>query len=106
MPNNLPDGINRDHILQAIQDLEDGLEHPFADSREYDVLFADKRYPPKAVVGLAAQHLTGSSFGPSDFTGGEQSKCHRILESKGFEIVRKLEATHLQQSLPLIRALI
>jgi len=30
MPNNLPDGINRDHILQAIQDLDDGLEHRFA----------------------------------------------------------------------------
>jgi len=99
MPNNLPDGINRDHILQAIQDLEDGLEHPFADSREYDVLFADKRYPPKAVVGLAAQHLTGSSFGPSDFTGGEQSKCHRILESKGFEIVRKLTLAELSEEI-------
>jgi hypothetical protein len=95
LPNNLPDGINRDHILQAIQDLDDGLEHRFADSTVYDVLFEDKRYPPKAVIGLAAQHLTGSSFGPSDFSGGEQSKCFRILRSEGFEIVRKLTRAEL-----------
>jgi len=47
MANKLPDGIGRTHILLAIQDLNHGIMHRFAESTGYDVLFEGRRYPPK-----------------------------------------------------------
>jgi len=85
----LPDGITKQNILAAIHDLDTGVSHAFAASTGYDVLFNGKRYPPKAVVGLAAQRLTGRQFSPSDFSGGLSSKCFRILEQHGMTVVTK-----------------
>ena len=90
MEQKLPNGITREHILQAIEDLYHGIEHRFSESTGYDVLFEGKRFPPKAVIGLAAEQLTGFSFGPYDFKGGLGSKCFSILKSEGFEIVQKI----------------
>ena len=65
----IPDGIRREHIVAAIHDLVNGEDHLFGDSTGYDVLYEGQRYPPKAVVGLAAGKLTGKSLGPYDFKG-------------------------------------
>ena len=48
-----------------------------------------RRYPPKAVVGLAAGKLTGQTLGPYDFKGGLKSKCFRVLKANGFTIITK-----------------
>jgi hypothetical protein len=48
----IPDGITREHLLEAIRALDAGEPHPFGPSTGYDVLHAGKRYPPKAVVGI------------------------------------------------------
>jgi 5-methylcytosine-specific restriction protein A len=85
----LPDEITRTDLLQAIADLDAGTSHPFAASTGYDVLHEGRRYPPKAVVGLAATHRSGRLYGPEHFTGGRGSKCFRILEANGFTIVTK-----------------
>ena len=45
--------------------------------------------PPKAIVGIASEILTGEKFTPKHFKGGLQSKCFRILEENGFQIVEK-----------------
>jgi 5-methylcytosine-specific restriction enzyme A len=50
----IPDDITRDDVLAAIRDLDAGVQHTFGPSTRYDVLFQGKRYPPKAVIGLAA----------------------------------------------------
>ena len=89
MAANLPDGISRDHLLAAIRQFDDGVAHRFADSTGYDVLFEERRYPPKAIVGLAARLLTGEDLGPEDFSGGRGSKCFGVLQRCGFEIVEK-----------------
>lgn len=91
MSKTIPDRIDRNHIIAAIQDLQQGARHSFGESTGYDVLFQDRRYPPKAVIGLAAGKILGTPLGPSDFKGGVKSKCFRILESNGFVIVRKNE---------------
>src|ERR1700739_2098959 len=98
MRRTIPDGIREEHILAALEDLRSGVAHPFGDSTTYDVLFAGKRYPPKAVVGLAAGKLTGSRLGPSDFRGGQDTICFRIIRKLGFEIVPKSDL----QSAPVI----
>jgi 5-methylcytosine-specific restriction enzyme A len=51
----LPDEIQRSDILFAFDAIDNSLEHSFADSTVYDVLHDGRRYPPKAVVGLAAE---------------------------------------------------
>jgi 5-methylcytosine-specific restriction enzyme A len=89
MADTIPSGISREHILRALRDLDLRKPHLFADSTKYDLLFQGRRYPPKAVLGLAAQSVEGREFGPYDFKGGRGSKCFRILEQAGFEIVRK-----------------
>jgi 5-methylcytosine-specific restriction protein A len=65
MADNIPDGILREHCLEAISRFDSGVNHQFADSTRYDVLFSGKRYPPKALVGLAAEILTGLALGPA-----------------------------------------
>jgi len=56
MAERIPHGIKRDHILAAISDLERGVQYPFGRSVFYDVLSGGRRYPPKAVIGLAASN--------------------------------------------------
>lgn len=89
MSNKIPNEIERRHILAAIRDLDQQVTHAFGKSTGYDVLFEGRRYPPKAVVGLAAGKLTGTPLGPDDFWGGLRSKCFRILRTNGFTIVTK-----------------
>lgn len=85
----LPPGITRKHLEKAIARLDTGEKHYFADSTGYDVLFNGRRYPPKAVVGVAAKEVTGEDLRPRDFTGGIGSACFRVLERNKFEIVSK-----------------
>ena len=88
----IPNGITSEHILKAISDFETGVPHEFVDSTGYDLLHEGKRYPPKAIVGLAAKQILGEPLRPSDFSGGIKSKCFRVLEDAGFEIVEKAQA--------------
>jgi 5-methylcytosine-specific restriction enzyme A len=85
----IPDGLTREHIVDAINALDSGIEHAFGQSTGYDVLYEGRRYPPKAVIGIAAKHLIGRQLGPYDFKGGRKSRCFRILEQNHFEIVTK-----------------
>jgi hypothetical protein len=89
MPHSLPDTISRDDILAAIEAFGGGIAHRFADSTGYDILLEGRRYPPKAIVGIAATAVTGVEYGPEDFSGGRGSKCFRILQRAGFDIVAK-----------------
>ncbi|MGY8642214.1 MAG: HNH endonuclease [Verrucomicrobiales bacterium] len=89
MANDLPDDVSRNNLIEAIERIEGGMDHAFADSTKYDVLFGGKRFPPKAVVGVAAEIATGKMFSPEDFSGGVDSKCFRILKQNGFTIVAK-----------------
>ena len=86
MSDAIPDGITKKHVEAAIRDLRDGRKHLFADSTKYDLLDnGGRRYPPKAVLGLAANPATGGEpLGPYDFKGGLGSKCFRILVSLGY----------------------
>jgi len=87
--NKIPSGIKRDHILKAIDDFNGGFEHEFHESTEYDLIHDKRRYPPKAIVGLAARYILGKTLKPKDFSGGLKSKCFRVLEKNGFTILSK-----------------
>lgn len=86
----IPDGITRDDVLGAIRDLSEGtVAHEFHDSERYDLVFEGKRFAPKAVLGVAAQRVAGRILRPSDFSGGESSKCFRVLRELGFSVELK-----------------
>jgi 5-methylcytosine-specific restriction protein A len=85
----IPAGINKEHILKAIVDFDGGFAHEFHESTEYDLIHEKRRYPPKAIVGLAARYIIGQPLKPKDFAGGLKSKCFRVLEHYEFTILPK-----------------
>lgn len=91
--NEVLNAITIEYIQRALVDFDSGVEHRFHHSIDYDLLHEGRRYPPKAVIGLAARYVVGSPLNPSDFTGGEGSTCFRVLRAHGFNIVPKAELT-------------
>jgi MrcB-like, N-terminal domain/Domain of unknown function (DUF3883) len=85
--------LERQHVIAAIKKLDAGGTSRFANSIKYDLLFQGKRYPPKEVVGIALEQMTGKRFGPTSFSGGESSTSLRTLKRCGFTIVHKRTAS-------------
>jgi len=85
----LPPSITNSDVLAAISDIDSGVEHGFAESVDYDLTFGGRRYAPKAVAALAARRVTGLTYRPSDFRGGEGTKCFQLLTGAGFVIIPK-----------------
>src|SRR5947199_3421347 len=71
MPQSIPKGLTRECILQALADLAAGIEHPFGPPTGYELVHEGKRYPPKAIIGLACRSLLGRILLPEEFSGGE-----------------------------------
>jgi len=86
---NIPVGITREDVVAALRSLDRGEPHGFGPSTGYDLVEAGKRYPPKAVLGLAARRVLGRPLGPYDFKGGEDSQSFRLLRDLGFVIEGK-----------------
>lgn len=85
----IPESITAEHVLAAIEDFMAGVHHDFADSTKYDLVVDGQRYPPKAILGLAAKRAAGKLLKPGDFSGGEDSKCFAILRSLGYVVEPK-----------------
>ncbi len=69
----IPDGLTEQHVLLALKDLDDKVEHDFGGPTGYQLTHEGKIYPPKAVVGIAFKHFTGDILHHSEFSGGEGS---------------------------------
>jgi hypothetical protein len=93
MPQSIPPGLKKEHVLQALSDLDAGIEHPFGVPTGYELVHGDKRYAPKAVIGLACRHHMGRVLQPEEFSGGEApGQANYVLRKLGFAVVRKGEA--------------
>lgn len=66
----LPSGITRDDVLAALRDLDAGVGHDYGPPTGYELVHDGKRYPPKAVIGLAARRLAGRYVSSREFSGG------------------------------------
>ncbi|MHB0958289.1 MAG: DUF6884 domain-containing protein [Pirellulaceae bacterium] len=92
MPHSIPKGLTREHILKALADLDAGIEHPFGDPTQFQLVDRGKRYAPKAVIGIAFRHLTGEILHHSKFSGGEApGQANYELRRLGFEVESKVE---------------
>lgn len=86
----IPSDLTRDHVLQAIARLKQTGIPQNAKSTRYDLLDADgNRWPPKAVIDVAAEIATGKPLSRTKFSGGDQTNDR--LAALGFEVQRKPE---------------
>src|SRR5690606_9504412 len=67
---NIPNNITEEMILDACEIYDNKeLLHYFIDSKDYDVIINEKRYPPKAIIGIASKFIT-RLLHPSEFNAG------------------------------------
>lgn len=83
--------LTKENVIKAIEDFESygrtlKSYHP---STGYDLLVDNVTYPPKAIFGLALGKLLGCDILSSQFSGGVDSECFKILTRLGFVIVPK-----------------
>jgi hypothetical protein len=71
MPQSIPAGLTRAHVLQAIADLDAAVDHPFGQPTGYELFHEGKRYLPEAVIGMACKYSLGRVAMPEEFSGGE-----------------------------------
>jgi hypothetical protein len=85
----IPKYINREHILEAIKRIDtDGVPETH-NSTKFDLLFENRRYPPKYVISISHLLLVGKMLPVKDFSGGDEA--NNFLASLGFQIVSKEE---------------
>lgn len=81
--------VTAEHVLKAIADIDrDGVPAD-TQSTKYDLVYGDKRYPPKLVLSLATGHATGEPLDRSSFKGGEESRAFDVLRKLGLFIEPK-----------------
>lgn len=85
------DPVTRDDVVRAIQEYDQlGPEsffaaHGFAPTTTYDLVWDERRYPPKAILGTAYEFATGQRLASGDFEGG-RSGAVRVLGGLGFTV--------------------
>jgi hypothetical protein len=85
------DHVTRDDVLRAIAEYDRlGAQaffaaHGFAPTTTYDLLWEDRAYPPKAILGTAYELATGERLASGDFEGG-RSGAVKVLGQLGFSV--------------------
>jgi hypothetical protein len=98
MPQSIPAGLTRSQVLQAIDDLDAGVDHPFRQPTGYELLHEEKRHPPKAVIGLACKYSLGRVLMPEEFSGGgRRAKLTSFLESSASRSSGRMNRTQNQR---------
>jgi hypothetical protein len=88
------DDVTPAEVLRAIQEY-DRLgpekffsEHGFAPTTTYDLVWDERRYPPKAILGTAYEFATGRRLASGDFEGGNTGAV-AVLRKMGFTVQDK-----------------
>ncbi len=85
------DRVTRDDVTRAIKEYdrlgpqEFFSAHGYGPTTTYDLIWDERRYPPKAVLGAAYEFATGQRLAPGDFEGG-RSGAVRVLGQLGFTV--------------------
>ena len=99
----MPRSIAWDHVahadvLRAIQEYDRlGAErffstHGFAPTTTYDLVWEERLYPPKAILGTAYEFATRQRLASGDFEGGKTGAV-KVLGKLGFTIQPRRPAT-------------
>ncbi|MEZ8325480.1 DUF3883 domain-containing protein [Vibrio cyclitrophicus] len=92
--------LTASHIHDAASKFDElnGQVNSYDDSTGYDLLVNDKRYPPKAIFGLALGKLLSETVLSTHFTGGLTSDCFKVLKRLGFYIVEKKQGKVIRKN--------
>ena len=88
------DHVKREDVTSAIREYDRlGQEaffaaHGFGPTTTYDLVWDERRYPPKAILGTAYELATGHRLEPGDFEGGK-SGAVKVLGQLGFTVEPK-----------------
>ena len=84
----IPDNITKDHVLQAIADIEkNGLRYPLGKSSVYDLVYNGKEYPPKHTIIVANEYANGVLLKHKELTTGA---AQRYLTKLSDEFIIKV----------------
>lgn len=86
----IPSNITKEHLVKAIQEIDKNGVELGAHSSTYDVVYNNKRYPPKLVVSLANKYANGQILPRDSFKGGQDQPAFQLLEKEGFKIIPKM----------------
>ena len=85
------DHLTREDVVRAIQEYDRlgpeafFAEHGFAPTTTYDLVWEERRYPPKAILGTAYEFATGERLRSGDFEGGKAGAV-AVLGKLGFTV--------------------
>lgn len=82
----IPQNITREHIRQAAAQIYEQGVPPERESKKYDVIVDEKRFPPKYVISKANEYANGEELQPFVFIASEALK---FLDRLGFRITLK-----------------
>ena len=91
------DQVTRGDVLRAIEEYDrlgpEGFfsAHGFAPTTTYDLVWEERRYPPKAILGTAYEFATGQRLASGDFEGGK-SGAVKVLGKLGFTVQQRQPA--------------
>jgi len=92
------DDVTRAEVLRAIQEYnrlgpqDFFAKHGFAPTTTYDLVWEERSYPPKAILGTAYEFATDKRLASKDFEGGRTGAV-RVLENLGFTIHARRRAS-------------
>jgi 5-methylcytosine-specific restriction protein B len=100
----IPQNITKEHVLQAIADIEqNGLRYAAAKSRVHELVFNGKPYPPKYTIALANEFANGHalSYDELNTTMAQQyltklSPDEFIIRSKNIDAGQRLIENYKQ----------
>jgi hypothetical protein len=85
------DQVTSADVVRAIQEFDQlgpeqfFSEHGFAPATTYELVWDERRYPPKAILGTAYEFATGRRLASGDFEG-EKAGAVRVLGKLGFNV--------------------
>jgi hypothetical protein len=85
------DQVTGTEVVRAMQEYDRlGAEaffaaHGFAPTTTYELVWEERRYPPKAILGTAYEFATGQRLASGDFEGGKTGAV-RVLGGLGFTV--------------------
>jgi hypothetical protein len=85
------DRVTREYVVRAMQEYDrlgpQGFfsAHGFAPTTTYDLVWDERRYPPKAILGTAYEFATGQRLASGDFEGGKTGAV-KVLGKLGFTV--------------------
>jgi hypothetical protein len=88
------DRVTRADVVRAMKEYDQlgperfFSEHGFAPTTTYELIWEERRYPPKAILGTAYEFATGKRLASGDFEGGK-SGAVKVLGQLGFTVQEK-----------------